>query len=62
MKKCILLFTALLTLASCSSVVVPNYIVDYSDEGHEKRLSEEARIAEQKKAKKQIDFHFSDII
>ncbi|MBQ7539260.1 MAG: hypothetical protein IJT42_09870 [Treponema sp.] len=54
MKKCILLFTALLTLASCSSVVVPNYIVDYSDEGHEKRLSEEARIAEQKKAKKQI--------
>lgn len=52
MKKFVVFTLMLALFASCSSVVVPNYIVDYSDKGREERRLEEERIAAEKAEKR----------
>ena len=54
MKKVIILLAILVNLVSCSTLTAPNLIVDYSDEGREKRRQEEERIAALKEARKKI--------
>ncbi len=60
MKKFVLIFAICAAFISCSSVVVPNYIVDYSDGGREKRRAEEARIEAEKQEKKKIKLNNSE--
>ena len=54
MKKWFGFFAFFLLFVSCSSVVVPNYIVDYSDKGREERRLEEERLAAEREERKKI--------
>lgn len=54
MKKFVLIFAICAAFISCSSVVVPNYKVDYSDEGRENRRIYEEQVAELKKSRQKV--------
>lgn len=62
MKKFSVLFALAAIFVSCSSVVVPNYIVDYSDAGKEERRLEEERIAAEKEARRKarMEGHYEE--